>query len=385
MEADTYLGELSGKPKEKESFLGLLRALPRLKEKFGKVHVNIGEPILLDSLLTRHDTQWRTRLTAEEGRLPWLNAAIGELATQVMRNINAAAAVTPVGLLAMALLASPRRTLVEADLLRQLTLMKALLADCPYSARVTVTGLTAQQIVAYGEEMKILTRRTHPLGDLVLMSDEAAVLAAYYRNNIVHLFALPSLIACAFAGNAAMDHADLLRLTGRIYPYIASELFLIWPEEEVPAALDAMLLTLQAQGLIERNVVGEWCRSAPTSPQAMQLSLLQQATIQTIERYYLAISLLLQAGSGQISQSQLEERCYLMAQRMSLLYGFNSPEFFDRALFENFIDLLRKRRVVRATGAGKLEFDEVLMAVAADAQVVLNEEIRHSILQVTHS
>ncbi len=59
-----------------------------------------------------------------------------------MRNINAAAAVTPIGLLAVALLASPRRTLVEADLLRQLTLLKALLADCPYSNRVTVTSLT---------------------------------------------------------------------------------------------------------------------------------------------------------------------------------------------------------------------------------------------------
>src|SRR5580698_1398479 len=233
MEANTYIGELSGKVKEKESIFGLLRTLPRLKEKFGKVHVNIGEPIHLDALLQRHDAQWRTRLTAEEGRVPWLNAAVAELAAQVMRNINAAAAVTPIGLLAVALLASPRRTLVEADLLRQLTMLKALLADCPYSARVTVTNLTARQIVAYGEEMKAVTRRAHPLGDLVQMTDEAAVLAAYYRNNIVHLFTLPSLIACAFAGNSSMDHADILRLTGRIYPYIAAELFLIWSEEAV--------------------------------------------------------------------------------------------------------------------------------------------------------
>ncbi len=78
----------------------------------------------------------------------------------------------------MALLASPRRTLVGADLLRQLTLLKALLADCPYSDRVTVTELTPPQIVAYGEEMKVITRRAHPLGDLVQMSDAAAVLAA---------------------------------------------------------------------------------------------------------------------------------------------------------------------------------------------------------------
>jgi hypothetical protein len=46
---------------------------------------------------------------------------------------------------------------------------------------------------------------------------------------------------------------------------------------------------------------------------------------------------------------------------------------------------LRSRGVVRLANGGKLEFDEVLMRVAADAQFVLSEQIRHSILQVTHS
>jgi hypothetical protein len=46
---------------------------------------------------------------------------------------------------------------------------------------------------------------------------------------------------------------------------------------------------------------------------------------------------------------------------------------------------LRSRGVIRLSGASKLEFDEVLMRVAADAQFVLSEQIRHSILQVTHS
>jgi len=69
---------------------------------------------------------------------------------------------------------------------------------------------------------------------------------------------------------------------------------------------------------------------------------------------------------------------------MTMLYGFNSPEFFDRSLFENFIDLLRARGVVRVNESGLLAFDEILIRVAADAQVVLSEQIRHSILQVTH-
>jgi len=54
-------------------------------------------------------------------------------------------------------------------------------------------------------------------------------------------------------------------------------------------------------------------------------------------------------------------------------------------LFESFIDLLRTRGLLTVDEQGRLSFDEVLMRVAADAQVVLSEQIRHSILQVTHS
>jgi hypothetical protein len=54
-------------------------------------------------------------------------------------------------------------------------------------------------------------------------------------------------------------------------------------------------------------------------------------------------------------------------------------------MFSNFIDHLRSRNVIRNSNTGKLEFDEVLMRVAGDAQFVLSEQLRHSILQVTHS
>jgi glycerol-3-phosphate O-acyltransferase len=384
VEGSTYIGELSGKPKQKESVFGLLRTLPRLRERFGTVHVNLGEPIFLAELLDRYGREWRTH-EIDEARLPWVNTAVAELAGRIMRNINAAAAVTPVNLLSVALLASPRHILAEADLLRQLDLHLALLGKCPYSARVTVTTLTSAEIVAYGEALGLVSRLAHPLGDLVQMSDEAAVLATYYRNNVLHLLALPSLLACVFLGNSVMRREDIHRLARRIYPYIASELFLIFSEEELPAVIDRVLAALGEHGLIECAPGGEWRRAVPTSAEAMQLSLLAQATLQTIERYYLTIALLLKAGSGEITQATLEERCQLMAQRMSLVYGFNSPEFFDRSLFENFIDLLRERGVVRSSVSGALEFGEVLAKVAEDAQLVLNEEIRHSILQVTHA
>jgi glycerol-3-phosphate O-acyltransferase len=60
-----------------------------------------------------------------------------------------------------------------------------------------------------------------------------------------------------------------------------------------------------------------------------------------------------------------------------------SPEFFDKSLFRNFFDLLRRRNVIQTAADGKLHFGEPLLAVSTDAQLVLSEQIRHSILQVT--
>ena len=113
--------------------------------------------------------------------------------------------------------------------------------------------------------------------------------------------------------------------------------------------------------------------------------MLARATVPILERYYLAISLLLKAGSGRITQDALERQCQLTAQRMSLLYELNSPEFFERALFGNFIDLLRARKVLQQGADGTLGLRAGMVeAIAADAQLVLHEQIRNSILQVVH-
>ncbi|HEX6636168.1 MAG TPA: glycerol-3-phosphate 1-O-acyltransferase PlsB [Steroidobacteraceae bacterium] len=384
VEANTYISELSGAPKKKESWWDLLTSFKVLRERFGTVHVNVGEPIRLEAMLDAALPSWREQRFDDDTRLPAVNALVSDLAQAIMRGINSAAAVTPINLLATALLASPRGALPESALLRQLELYLKLMRANPYSARVTVTDATPAEIVVYGESLKIISRATHKLGDIVKMSDESAQLIAYYRNNVLHLFALPSLVACAFIGNAMLRTEDIQRLAWRVYPYVTSELFLRWREDELSVVIEGVLAALEEQGVLQADATrSAWLRPPPDSPQAMQLSLLAQATIQTIERYYLAISLLLKSGTGTITQKTLEQQCQLAAQRMNMLYGFNSPEFFDRSLFENFIDLLRERGVIRAGEGGKLDFDEVLVRVAADAQLVLSEQIRHSILQVT--
>jgi glycerol-3-phosphate O-acyltransferase len=280
----------------------------------------------------------------------------------------------------------PRQSMGEADLVRQLELYASLLRQAPYSPRVWVTGADGASMLSYAESMRVIERRPHELGDLIQMTEESSVLTSYFRNNALHLLLMPSLIACAFLNNATVQRADLLRLARRVYPYVAEEYFLRWSEHELDEVVDELLEDLGNHGLLGATEDGTgWRRPAAESSEAVQLSLLARASVPIIERYYLAISLLLEAGSGRITQDALERQCQLTAERMSLLYELHSPEFFDRALFGNFLDLLRARGVLETGADGRLNYEvPVLDAVAADAQLVLHEQIRNSILQVVH-
>ncbi len=382
MEIDSYLGELSGKPKEKENLWAFLRGLKRLRENFGHVHVNIGEPIPLQPLLDEHLPDWREHL-GQERRAATVGGAVDVLAGRIMRNVHAAAAVTPVNLLALVMLATPRQAMLEDDLLRQLAMYLKLLRIAPYSPQATVTDLDAAAILALGFSRGLLRRLD---GGAVGLDPAHAASMAYYRNNVLHVFALPSLLACCFLSNATLRTADVRRLAGRIHPYVASELFLRWNEEEVGPEVQRQLAAMRSAGLLHQppEDADAWNAPPATSAEAMQLSVLAQPMLQTLERYYVAIASLLNAGSGTMSQAELGRRCQEVAQRMVTLYGFYSPEFFDRSLFEGFLTLLRRRGVIRPDGEGRLVFDGVLESVAEDAQLVLSEQLRHSVLQVLH-
>jgi glycerol-3-phosphate O-acyltransferase len=294
--------------------------------------------------------------------------------------------VTPVNLLGMVLLATPRQSMGEADLARQLELYASLLRQAPYSPQVWVTPLDGASMIRHCETLRMLQRQSHPLGDVVGMTESDAVLASYYRNNALHLLLMPSLIACAFLNNAAVSHADLHRLARRVYPYVADEYFLRWSEAELPAVVDELLEDLLNHGLLNASDDRlEWRRPPAETTEAVQLSVLARVTVPILERYYLAISLLLRAGPGRLTQEALERQCQLTAQRMAMLYELNSPEFFDRALFGNFVQRLAERDVVTVGPEERITFDpNGLQTIVADAQLVLHEQIRNSILQVVH-
>ena len=384
MEGRAYIGELSGQKKEKETWLALLRGTRKaLRQHYGRVTLNFGEAIELKPMLDAANPDWRAQGDSSDSKAEWLNQVLDRLGEQILVNTNRAADANPVNLIALALLASPRHALAEPDLLAQLELMKAILAELPYSGRTTITPMAPADIIAYVEKMGWIKRIKHPLGDVLAVEGEKAVLLSYFRNNVLHLFATAAWVACCFINNRRIARENIVRLGRAVYPFIQSELFLPWDAEGFAGRIEALIDLLIARGLLHGGDGRMLHLATGREDDAYQLRLLAHCLLQAFERYYIAIAALVKNGPNTLSAGQLESLCELAAQRLSLLYQQSAPEFFDKGLFHGFIQKLRERRIVWTDADGKLEFDAVLNDVARDARLILAREVRQSILKIT--
>ena len=388
MEGRSYLDELSGKPKEKESIWQLITGIPKvLRSNYGQVVVNFGERIQLADVLAQHAPDWDGQPVADDAKPAWFARAVDALAQKIQVNVNRAADVNPINLLALALLSTPKHAMGEADLLAQIALSKALLADVAYSDWVTVTPHTPQQIIAHGEEIGLITRTQHPLGDVLGVEGDQAVLLSYFRNNVLHLFTASSWIAVCFQNNRRMGRRQLQQIGRSLYPFLQAELFLPWDADTFAQRIDRTIEVFIREGLLEQvsdDDGGILQRNAGQSDEVFRLRALGHTLQQAFERYYIAISVLVKNGPGVLGAGELESMCQLAAQRLSLLYAPAAPEFFDKALFRSFIQQLRELKLVWPNpDTSKLMFDERLNAWAKDARVVLGRELRHTIEKIS--
>ena len=382
MEGRSYLGELRGKKKQKESVFGLAKTLRKLGNSFGQVAVNFGEAIHLSDVLDENHPSWRQEAYGADYRPSWLNQAVDDLAIRVANNINASVAVNPIGMTATVLLSTDRLAMDERQLVRLMDQFASLLTAFPYADTVTLPDGNGKDWLAYCEGMGLVTRQPQKLGDIIGLEGSNAILMTYYRNNIQHLFALPALIACLFENNSSLQRDKAVSLCSLIYPYIQSELFLQYSADNPGPAFDRWIDILLEQGLL-RPEGDRICRPDEGTDAMLRLRSLSRFIIQTLERYYIAIAILRKYGSGKISAAELEEQSTMMAERMSILFGLNAPEFFDKTLFRNFIANLQKNAVLTTDEHGQLCYTEGLDEVAEDARLVLTVEKRQAIQQVT--
>ncbi len=381
-ESSSYQGELKGKKKKKEGLGSLFNSLRSMKRSFGKVRVTFGDPINFDEFLNKEQANWKEERSENNFKPDWTPRVVNKLALEVATQINNAASVNPINLVATGLLATPHLAMDAQLLANQLDDYKRLLQSLPYTNLVEIPDGEGKDWISYAENMGLVSIVKHSLGEIIQADDHQAVSLSYYRNNIFHIFAMPSLLTSLFVNNRSHELEEIQTLCKFLYPFFKAELFLRWQIEELPEVIDTWLEALVGLGLLERQG-NTFSRPAANSNEYVKLAGFAQVAMQTQERYFLTLSLLNKIGSGHTTAKELEEQSSVLASRISVLHGINAPEFFDKNLFRTLIEQLLSQGLLGKNEEDKLVFNNSLTRMTDELERVLDASLKQSILQIT--
>ena len=376
MEVNTYLRELKGSGKQKESAWGVIKAIKNLRD-YGYGYVNFGEPITLNNYLNQHVPDWKQDLHPMEVQKPqWLNPTVAVLADTLMQRINHAAALNSINLIALCLLATEKHTLTRRELEQQLDFYLQLQRTVPYSEQMTLPEESAAQLIDHAIQLQKVQQQRDSFGELLSLSEENAVLLSYYRNNVLHAYILPAIVASAILHQREISQQRLHSIVQQLFPLLQQELFL--SISDVNAYCDAILQYLTDTGLAEQ-VDQHYRAPAQNSTGYFMLSMLAHNAEHTLQRYAMVLQLI--ESQGAQSRAALEKHSHELAQRLLSLHGITAPEYYDKQLFATLVNALKD--------SGYTLTDERSQVVATAQLPLLNTTVglllRNDVLQSIHS
>ncbi|WP_166838408.1 glycerol-3-phosphate 1-O-acyltransferase PlsB [Rheinheimera pleomorphica] len=376
MEVNTYLRELKGSGKQKESVWGVLKAIRNLRD-YGYGYVNFGEPITLNTYLSQQVPDWKHSIHPLEVQKPqWLNPLVGSLADHIMQRINQAAALNSINLLALCLLATERHTMARSELTQQLAFYLQLQRAVPYHQQVSVPEESASELIDHALSLQKVQQHNDSFGALISLSDDNAILLSYYRNNILHLFILPAIIASAILHQRSVSQQQLNAVMQQLYPILQQELFIELSSPELYC--NAVLQHLVDTGLAVQQQ-GGYCAPPQHSQAFSMLSLLAHNAEHSLQRYAMVLQLI--QTQGPQSRAELEKHSHQLAQRLLSLHGITAPEYYDKQLFATLLNALKDK--------GYTQTDEHSRVSATPRLAQLNDTIagllRSEVLQSIHS
>ncbi|HEX5793068.1 MAG TPA: glycerol-3-phosphate 1-O-acyltransferase PlsB, partial [Rheinheimera sp.] len=376
MEVNTYLRELKGSGKQKESVWGVLKAIRNLRD-YGFGYVNFGEPVTLNSYLNQRIPNWKQDIHPMDVQKPqWLNPVVAELADTMMQRINQAAALNSINLIALCLLATENKALTRAELTQQIDFYLNLQRQVPYHQQVTLPDETAEELVEHAVSLQKVQQHSDSFGQLLSLTDDNAILLSYYRNNILHLFILPAILASAVLHQRELSQQQLSAIVQQLYPLLQQELFL--DIAELDSYCTTLLQYMLGAGLIEQHN-NNYRAPVQHSQGYFMLTLLAHNAEHTLQRYAMVLQLI--ASQGPQSRSTLEKHSHELAQRLLSLHGITAPEYYDKQLFATLVNALKDSGYTQTDEQSRVIPTAQLAALSNTLTLLL----RNDVLQSIHS
>jgi len=200
-EESAYDAELSGAKKQRESFGALLKARSVLKQRHGTVYVSFAEPMSLrDTLgerLGRFAEGPNDPVVQEEQR-----RFVQKLGFRILHEVNEAAVVGATSLSSTVLLSSPRGSSAAGDFAIAARALSELLrwrglAFTPSLER-NLGAANFSEITGFLASSGLISLSDGDAGRVLQVPVAKRKVIDFYKNNTIHFFLLPSLLAHAY-------------------------------------------------------------------------------------------------------------------------------------------------------------------------------------------
>ena len=373
LESHTYINELYGGQKEKESIRSLFSARKHLMLNYGKVHVNFSEPIYLDDI--------RKNASPMLSKQALVNHCVDSLSLQIPISINKSSIITPANLVATALLNSNRHALLEDQLKQHIDLLQNI---CHINQVLDVSKtLSTQENIEHCLSIDFIQSQEKNWGKIYLLDQKGQVNATFLRNNTLHNFIVASIIASVVIKHPYIHKKKIINTCRRLFPFIQSELYLDLDMNSLNEKSQQYLdLFVQLGLLTEENQC--YRTHCSESESFYQLSLLAGSSKASIERFYITAQCLLNSPDKHYTQETLETDCIELAQQLALLHTFHAPDFFDKNLFRKFIHQLIKEAILTESKDGLISYRHRLKLSSQLASQVLSKHAQRNINQLAN-
>jgi len=333
-EENVYVRELEGEKKERESIKSMMQARSVLKRRFGKVHLDFGDPISLrdalgdqlGTLRANYDTQ-----EGEEARKTFVEA----LAYRVLRAINLTMTATVSSVAATALLARDRNAVRRDEFLETVHELRALLRV----RHTRMSALLAQEELNFDDLIQFLlssdlVKELKDVRETVYTYDEKKRRALdFYKNNIIHFLVVPSILAQVLQRPTVRE--DLLRDLFWWVQLFRYEFFL--PDERaVRTRAEVFLGHFIAEKLVQETTEG----LQPTAEGLKRLALYSGILANFREGYFAVLDTVSHIKEWPLPEKKMLAEIDLTFNKHFLLKEVRRPESRNPVVFRNALHSL---------------------------------------------
>ncbi len=358
LEASTYVEQLKGSRKKTEKLSDILSALKFARNYYGRLSVNLGKPIELDSWLEAR----KDRKTIRS-----FDATLIALGNHLMHSINKEAVANDVNFCATILLNTRAHSMSLEEYERHTILFRDLLIKVNGNSSTTTAHDSNQTVIDRLLKLEFINVSNQETGTIVSLKENALQSAHWYQNNTIHLFLPSAVIAFLLTRRKTGITAQSLRaISRRVYRYLYDA-----PSEESSVQIKKSLELLSSRATFSVKDGRLWPPKRK-NPGYSELKILSRLVEPILEELFVILSL---ASTRRFNELDLRDKTDSILSYLGELRKTSKITNLTQGLAEEFIDKAISSSLIRVTDDRSVHAGKVAELALALFEPLMNEDV----------